>query len=710
MMKKVLQLVIVCVLTVFVSCSDEETTLGNEVDVATQELAADLSEYEGTSYGSFQGVFSTQDSQERGVVTIEVISDDLAKAKLTLVSGDVMNYVGVPTRTQEGDLVVQFTTNNSSFEFVVSGDGSNPTINSAVLNDIPSFITSAKENTRGALITNTGLWSGTSASGAAISDTFSIIFASQADADGNSTAITTMIMFNGADIGTTMGNTQSNCAADASGQTCDIDGATNGAGGVTVTWLGTHMSIGAAGTEECSQFNGTWSGPSGSTGSFISDAQCGPPANDECTGAEVIACGDSLTASTAAATTTGEPTEFCVTTNPNGGGVWYQYDGTAAGNNITVDLSGSTYDTKLWVYSGDCMNLVCVTGDDDGGLGTTSSVTFLEEEGVTYYLYAAGFNGASGNLVLAVSCAVPPPVQPGDEIATAIPFTPLAEGTGCDTPTEFNIGGGLYTDSGLDSSCQGTGLTGVDIFYTWTADSESLFFTGAAGNPGVVIRDEATGDEIPDACLGTFGGGEISGWTLGQNLIIQVYDFSGADVTIGFCLEAFTPPPPPPPLVCGDDFIDDGGTTGNYSNSQLIENTVMAGAGETITFTFSEFGLENTWDHMRFFDGPDTSAPEITTSVGGATTTFTTAARQGFTGTSLNGDSIVSTGNTITVVFQSDGSVNDVGYAATISCAAGFTDVGNQTTTASTYNQEQSISLEELYNEKMGITTQYKKK
>lgn len=819
MMKKLTKLLILCFLAAFVSCSDEET-LNNDVDVATQELADDLSEYVDTSFGSFKGVFSTNDSQDRGVVAIEVINDQFAKATLTLVEREVVNedselsdyemetsefvnekieslietvieFQGIPTRTADGDLTVQLNSENASFVFVVAQDGSNPTINNAVFNDNPSVIKAIKENTRGAVITNSGLWAGTGTGGNAISGSFNLTFDSQMDADSNSTAITTMILFDGNDIGSAMGNEQSNCDEEAE-QTCDISGVTGPASGITISWTGTHASLGAPGTEDCSQFNGTWSGPGGAEGTFISDAQCVAPANDLCEGAIAVACGDTLTTSNDIATNTDEPAPCAANTNI---GLWYTYTGTADGNNITIDTFGSTLDTTLNVYTGACGALVCLGGNDDAG-SAQSEFTFLEEVGTVYYIYLGAFGGTTtGTFAVNVTCAPP---EPGDSISIAIPFTPLAEGTGCGTETQFNIGGGLFTDSGLDSSCQGTS-TGVDIFYTWTADAEALLFTGGAGNPGVVVRDAATEAEIMGACFGTFGNGRLSGWTMGQDLIIQVYDFAGADVTVGFCLEADTIPlpaagdvfataitltpsaagtgcaadgftidfsdenngtfsdsdvdsscggtidifyevvtttdgllassgnsnptitayseagvelscigafgagtlfgweigdtiiiqiadaanavgfcleefmiPAPTTVACGTDtFVDPGGNPGPYDDIQTgfdITYQVDAGMGNTASIDFSVFDTENNWDYMRFYDGDSTSAPEITTSLAGAITSAANG-NNGFTGATLQGDSIAATGQFLTIVFQSDTfDSGDEGWVATVNC------------------------------------------
>jgi hypothetical protein len=126
-----------------------------------------------------------------------------------------------------------------------------------------------------------------------------------------------------------------------------------------------------------------------------------------------------------------------------------------------------------------------------------------------------------------------------DTIAGAIPITPSAEGTGCDsnnyTFQAWQAQTGV-TDSGLDGSCNST-YTGLDVFYSWTATSIGLVWNDGDGAPGIVIRDAATGNEI--TCEGTWASDDVvlSGWNIGDDLIIQIYDFDGDDVDVSFCLE-----------------------------------------------------------------------------------------------------------------------------------------------------------------------------
>ncbi|MCK8480363.1 FG-GAP-like repeat-containing protein [Psychroserpens algicola] len=137
-----------------------------------------------------------------------------------------------------------------------------------------------------------------------------------------------------------------------------------------------------------------------------------------------------------------------------------------------------------------------------------------------------------------------------DNVAGAIPITPSPEGTGCSVATfnlPFSTDG--TTDSGVQGGCR---LSGLDQFFTWTATTNALFFSSdSPGNPGVVIWDETGTVEL--ACADTFATTNLTGWTIGDNLVIQIYDFQGTALSdVAFCLEAITYNPPPPLPVTFD--------------------------------------------------------------------------------------------------------------------------------------------------------------
>ena len=143
----------------------------------------------------------------------------------------------------------------------------------------------------------------------------------------------------------------------------------------------------------------------GLLGSRSASAQA--PANDLCANAPTISCGQTLTGTTVGATSTGDPNGNCGSGGWAGGpGVLYAFAGT--GEVATVSLCGAAtnYDTKLHVFSGSCGSFTCVTSNDDA-CGVTSEVSFFGAVGTTYYILVNGYNGATGDFSLGVSCAPP---------------------------------------------------------------------------------------------------------------------------------------------------------------------------------------------------------------------------------------------------------------------------------------------------------------
>lgn len=134
----------------------------------------------------------------------------------------------------------------------------------------------------------------------------------------------------------------------------------------------------------------------------------GIPYNDSCHKAYDLVCGDVVTGTTINATLdVGAMAPFCSTavTAP---GVWYTVEGN--GDFITASLcTGTTYDSKINVYTGSCNGLICVGGDDDFcGFAGPSQFTWLSEPCVTYYILVQGFSGQTGDFTLGITCASPP--------------------------------------------------------------------------------------------------------------------------------------------------------------------------------------------------------------------------------------------------------------------------------------------------------------
>lgn len=129
----------------------------------------------------------------------------------------------------------------------------------------------------------------------------------------------------------------------------------------------------------------------------IDDGSCtysSAPANDLCSGAIALVCGNNVVGSTGGATNTGAPAGCNVSTNDVG--VWYTFAGN--GQFHTLSSCGSAIDSRIEVYSsanGCAGPYNCIIGENDDASdegcgffdGDDASVSFISEIGITYYVY-----------------------------------------------------------------------------------------------------------------------------------------------------------------------------------------------------------------------------------------------------------------------------------------------------------------------------------
>ncbi len=213
-------------------------------------------------------------------------------------------------------------------------------------------------------------------------------------------------------------------------------------------------------------------------------------ANDDCSGAIAISCGDSILGSTLDATDDTAVAPDCQTTT-SAPGVWYVYQDTSG---LATDILLSTcsantdYDTKISVYTGDCSTppLTCVAGNDDSPNCTNfqSEVEFQSDGNTTFYILVHGFSGDTGNFELSMTCTLVPP--PNDMIENSIdvdeigfPYTDPAVSMPAAT-----------TEAGTPAGCDNTGVNGV--WYNFVAPLNGLAtcsVTTPAGFTSVTFYD-----------------------------------------------------------------------------------------------------------------------------------------------------------------------------------------------------------------------------
>jgi len=118
------------------------------------------------------------------------------------------------------------------------------------------------------------------------------------------------------------------------------------------------------------------------------------PSNDECVDAIAVNCGDTVVGETNTATDSGS--------NP-AADVWYTWTSTVAGETVNLSFcdGGTDYDSLVRVFDA-CGGTELISNDDFCGL--QSEVEWVADGSSTYYIMVEGFNTATGNFSMAVTC------------------------------------------------------------------------------------------------------------------------------------------------------------------------------------------------------------------------------------------------------------------------------------------------------------------
>ena len=180
-------------------------------------------------------------------------------------------------------------------------------------------------------------------------------------------------------------------------------------------------------------------------------------ANDFCENAIPIICGSTTTGTTTDAQL--DPATDCVT-EISAPGVWYSFTG-VEGTVVLSTCSAPGYDTKINVYTGECDDPQCITGNDDGPFGCFpgSEVILEASANVTYLVLVQGYDGETGDFTLTMTCATCTP--PADLFATAADTQCLVYWT------SEHVGAGFIIEYGDPGFTPGsgtiiTGTIGVD--------------------------------------------------------------------------------------------------------------------------------------------------------------------------------------------------------------------------------------------------------
>jgi hypothetical protein len=222
--------------------------------------------------------------------------------------------------------------------------------------------------------------------------------------------------------------------------------------------------------------------------------------------------------------------------------VVYRYDANTS-NYVEIDLCGSSYDTKLYVYD-DALTLIACNDDyyTDPGCGeyvsNLESVLFVA--GATYYIVVDGYGSASGDYVLALTeLYVDPFYCPSGSVDEGEP--PLVDdhvddyNGGCGAPgTPFqNIAGdanGEFVLCGVSGWYENDGSTfrDTDWFILTAGPAGTIEVAADAGSPTLVFelgpQDCATVSVLQQITVGPISEGTmtISGYPPGGTVWLWV--------------------------------------------------------------------------------------------------------------------------------------------------------------------------------------------
>lgn len=106
-------------------------------------------------------------------------------------------------------------------------------------------------------------------------------------------------------------------------------------------------------------------------------------------------CNDSITGSTSFLNGLAGMTTSCGDfADGNAPGIWYTMIGDGDSINLSTCHDSTDFDTQIAVYSGECVNLVCIDGVNDdvscNANGNQASIKFLSQVNITYYIFISG--------------------------------------------------------------------------------------------------------------------------------------------------------------------------------------------------------------------------------------------------------------------------------------------------------------------------------
>ncbi len=333
---------------------------------------------------------------------------------------------------------------------------------------------------------------------------------------------------------------------------------------------------------------------------------------------------------------------------------WSSVKATATTQSLPPVCGGNYVDSggSSGSYSNSESITTTICPDLNTNLVTVTFTAFSTESCCDHLLVYDG-TGTSGTLLGTYSGTTIPPVLTSSTPGGCLTFVFNSDSSVTSTGWIANI-----TCAPAPTCSKPTGLTATTVLSTsatlsWTQPQNP---NGSTASAWQVIALPC-GSAIPAANATGWVSASTNPFTMTSLSSGTCYDFyvravcsasDSSDWSVKVTASTQVAPP-----VCGGIYVDSGGTGGNYSNNENTTTTIMPNAGQVVVVDFTSFNIENGFDHLLVYDGPNASSPLL----------------GNYTGTTLPPELIGSSAcGCLTFVFTSDSSVSSTGWLANVSC------------------------------------------
>ncbi len=321
---------------------------------------------------------------------------------------------------------------------------------------------------------------------------------------------------------------------------------------------------------------------------------------------------------------------------------WGVYSSGANEYNFQLKLFETTNQIRI-IYGS--FSLLLSSGTRQVGLRGVSSSAFSNRT------TTSNWSATGAGALVSSTCTVNSLVKPSNGLTFI--WTPSVVSTPPTCASGLTPAGGSVNPISLNqlSWSATSGATGYDVYFG-TSASPALV---SSNQPGTTYNVALAGSStyyyqiVPRNAFGPATGCSILSFSTNND-----YYLPNGTTTI---------------TSCNLNFYDIGGPGGAYqANANQTVTFYPAIPGNSIAVNFTSFQTESGWDPLYIYNGPNNTYPLFNSGNGPSNTGFPAG---GYWGTALPGPFVSSDGSgALTITFRSDGSVQQAGWTAQISCVA----------------------------------------